>query len=123
MKNGLTIEVETKLTVSNESAERCLRILEMWQEDNPGKFIEGRKVETETGRKTLYRIVNRGEDGNSKKEKQKTESNSGVVYCKDCKFGVFNGNQRVCIRLIGLDEDTFIIDKNGYCSHGERKYE
>lgn len=56
MKNELTIEVETKLTVSDESAERCLKILEMWQEDNPDKFIEGREVETETGRKILYRI-------------------------------------------------------------------
>lgn len=65
MQSKLTIEVETKLTVSDESAERCLRILEMWQEDNPDKFIEGREVETETGRKILYRIVNRGEDGNS----------------------------------------------------------
>jgi hypothetical protein len=56
-------------------------------------------------------------------EKQKTESNSGVVYCKDCKFGTFNGNQRVCTRLIDLDADTLIIDKNDYCSHGERKEE
>ena len=59
MKGKLTVEVETKLTVSDESAERCLKILEMWQEDNPDKFIEGREVETETGRKTLYRICER----------------------------------------------------------------
>lgn len=59
MKSGLTVEVETKLTVSDESAERCLKILEMWQEDNPDKFIEGREVETETGRKILYRICER----------------------------------------------------------------
>lgn len=56
MQNKLTVEVETKLIVSDESAERCLKILEMWQEDNPDKFIEGREVETETGRKILYRI-------------------------------------------------------------------
>lgn len=59
MQNKLTVEVETKLTVSDESAERCLKILEMWQEDNPDKFIEGREVETETGRKILYRICER----------------------------------------------------------------
>ncbi len=59
MQNKWTIEVETKLTVSDESAERCLRILEMWQEDNPDKFIEGREVETETGKKILYRICKR----------------------------------------------------------------
>lgn len=59
MKNGLTIEVDTRITVSDESAERCLKILEMWQEDNPDKFIEGREVETETGRKILYRICDK----------------------------------------------------------------
>ena len=56
-------------------------------------------------------------------KKQKTESNSGVVYCKDCKFGILNGNQRVCTRLIDLDADTRIVEKNGYCSHGERREE
>ena len=59
MKSELTIEVDTRIAVSDESAERCLKILEMWQEDNPDKFIEGREVETETGRKILYRICER----------------------------------------------------------------
>ena len=55
----ITVNVDTRITVSDESAERCLRILEMWQEDNPDKYIEGREVETETGRKILYRICER----------------------------------------------------------------
>ena len=56
---NITIDVDMKVTVSDESAERSLKILEMWQEDNPNKFIEGREVETETGKKILYRICER----------------------------------------------------------------
>lgn len=38
-KIDLTIDVDARLTVSDETAERCLRLLEMWQDDNPGKRI------------------------------------------------------------------------------------
>ena len=37
----LTVTVNANLTVSDETAERCLRLLEMWQNDNPDKRIEG----------------------------------------------------------------------------------
>lgn len=40
----LNIEVNARITVSDAMAERCLRLLEMWQEDNPDKYID--KVET-----------------------------------------------------------------------------
>lgn len=40
----LSIEVNARITVSDAMAERCLRLLEMWQEDNPDKYID--KVET-----------------------------------------------------------------------------
>lgn len=55
-QDGITIDIDAKITVSDKSVERCLWLLEIWQEDNPDKFIEGREVETETGRKILYRI-------------------------------------------------------------------
>lgn len=35
----LTIEVATKLTVSDETANRCMALLEMWMHDNPDKNI------------------------------------------------------------------------------------
>lgn len=57
----LTIEVTAKLTVSDEMARRCLKLLEMWQEDNPDKFIEGEKIATTDGYKTVFTIVRREE--------------------------------------------------------------
>ena len=39
MDQKLSVDVSAKLTVSDETAERCLRLLEMWQEDNPDKNI------------------------------------------------------------------------------------
>ena len=35
----LTVEVTTKLTVSDETAKRCMALLEMWMDDNPDKNI------------------------------------------------------------------------------------
>lgn len=35
----LTIEVAAKLTVSDETAKRCMALLEMWMDDNPDKNI------------------------------------------------------------------------------------
>lgn len=39
MNQELSVNVSAKLSVSDETAERCLRLLEMWQEDNPDKNI------------------------------------------------------------------------------------
>lgn len=41
----LTVTVNANITVTNETAERCLRLLEMWQADNPDKKIEGEWME------------------------------------------------------------------------------
>ena len=35
----LTVDVSANLTVSDETANRCLRLLEMWKADNPDKQI------------------------------------------------------------------------------------
>lgn len=52
----LTVDVIARLTVPDETIDRCLRLLEMWQEDNPDKYIEGKEILTDTGRKTIYQI-------------------------------------------------------------------
>lgn len=51
----LTVEVRTTLTVSNEMAERCLRLLEMWQDDHPDAKI---LADQEPGGKIRFRLVN-----------------------------------------------------------------
>lgn len=49
----ITIDVEANMTVSFKTAERCLRLLEMWQEDNPDLFIVGTK---DVSGKTFFEI-------------------------------------------------------------------
>lgn len=38
-RDELTVEVSAKLTVSDETANRCMSLLEMWLDDNPDKTI------------------------------------------------------------------------------------
>ena len=52
----LTVDVTARLTVPDETIDRCLRLLEMWQEDNPDKYIEGTEIMTDTGKQTIYQI-------------------------------------------------------------------
>lgn len=40
-KNDLTIDVTAKLTVSDEVADRCLKLLEWWQNDHAEQRIMG----------------------------------------------------------------------------------
>ena len=49
----LTVDVTARLNVSYETAERCLRLLEMWQEDNPDLCIVGTK---DVSGKTFFEI-------------------------------------------------------------------
>ena len=51
----LTVEINATLTVSDATALRCLRILEIWQDDNPDKFIICEKI----GGKNLFSIKRR----------------------------------------------------------------
>lgn len=44
----LTVEINAKLVISDSTAEKCLRLLEMWNEDNPTKFIEVHEIENGT---------------------------------------------------------------------------
>lgn len=52
----LTVEVNARLFVSDETAERCLRLLEMWQKDNPDRQIQGEWI---PGEGAAFRIVPR----------------------------------------------------------------
>lgn len=61
MTDRLSVEVNARMTIPLETAERCLKLLEMWQNDNPDMFIEGENIETETGRKTVFKIRRRTE--------------------------------------------------------------
>ena len=55
----LTVEVKAKLTISDETAQRCLRLLEMWWNDNPDADII-REIEKEKDGTTYkLRIVHR----------------------------------------------------------------
>ena len=49
----LTIEVKATLTVPDEMADRCLRLLEMWQADHPDQRLMS--SEDESGSYKLYR--------------------------------------------------------------------
>ena len=53
----LTIDVNAKLIVSDETAERCLRILEMWQADNPSKFIDTEELPNGTPNPTIQYYI------------------------------------------------------------------
>lgn len=50
----LTVTVNANLTVTDETAQRCLRLLEMWQADNPDKQVLGEWI---PGRGTVFRIA------------------------------------------------------------------
>lgn len=52
--NDVRIYVTANITVSDEMAERCLRLLEIWQEDNADKKIIGEKL---SNGRTVFRIV------------------------------------------------------------------
>ena len=61
MKYEQTVKVgvECCLSVSTETAEMCLKLLELWSDENPNKRIEGELIATESGLKTRYRITDR----------------------------------------------------------------
>lgn len=56
--DSLTVDVSARITVSNEMAERCLRMLEWWQDDHADACIIG---ERQPDGRTVFRIVNRAE--------------------------------------------------------------
>lgn len=55
----LTVEVKAKLTVSDETAKRCLRLLEIWWNDNPDADIIKEIENEKDGITYKLRIVRR----------------------------------------------------------------
>ena len=53
----ITVNVGIKMTVSDEMACRCLRVLEMWQNDNPDKNIICDTIHTTDGDRFIYMIL------------------------------------------------------------------
>ena len=43
------LTVHVGISISDETVERCLRILEMWQDDNPDRHIQERWTEKSDG--------------------------------------------------------------------------
>lgn len=37
----LNLEIDAKITISDECVERCLKLIEFWLNDNPNKRIRG----------------------------------------------------------------------------------
>ena len=49
MATAGNIEIGIKVTIPDETVERCLRILEMWMDDNPDKDVVCDLIPYETG--------------------------------------------------------------------------
>lgn len=56
----LSIEVQARVVVTDEMAERCLRLLEMWQDDNANAKIIGERQPD--GRTRFHLEVDKNED-------------------------------------------------------------
>ena len=64
MAKATEITVDVKVKIPDETICRCLRILEMWMDDNPDKNIVVERVEEITGYHHIARIEDwvRGDD-------------------------------------------------------------
>lgn len=47
--DSVKVNVNCKVTISEETVERCLMLLEMYLNDNPGKVIRQNKTATDDG--------------------------------------------------------------------------
>ena len=56
-RNSVEIGVDVNIKISDSTAEKCLRILEIWQNDHPDKEIIGTKTQTQDGLKTEFSIT------------------------------------------------------------------
>lgn len=61
--NELTVDVTAKLTVSDETAKRCMALLEMWMDDNPDRSIVCDRVTYDDGTRHLLRIERLRQEG------------------------------------------------------------
>lgn len=57
--NSVKMDVDVDIKISDSTAEKCLRILEIWQNDHPDKEIIGTKTQTQNGLKTEFSINSR----------------------------------------------------------------
>ena len=55
----ITIEVNAKITMSNEMTSRCLRLLEFWLNDNPDCDLICEKIQTLEGERRYLKILPR----------------------------------------------------------------
>lgn len=52
-KGDMSIDIYAEVVVTDETADRCLRILEMWLEDNPQCEIVGERQYSGDGKQTI----------------------------------------------------------------------
>lgn len=57
--NKVKMDVDVGIHISDSTVEKCLRILEIWQNDNPDKMIIGTKEPGQDGEKTVFSIKSR----------------------------------------------------------------
>ena len=57
--DNISVKIDCKLDVPDQTIECCLKLLEIWQENNPDKYIDIMRAETPEGHKTLFAIGRR----------------------------------------------------------------
>ena len=67
MKNGITVEVNAEMRISDETVNRCLKLIQWWLNDNPDKRIVG-GIRNANGKVEKLRIETRKEYTYSKEE-------------------------------------------------------
>ena len=67
MKNGITVEVNAEMRISDETVNRCLKLIQWWLNDNPDKRIVG-GIRRPNGEMEDFRIETRKEYTISKGE-------------------------------------------------------
>ena len=58
-KSDFSVDVDVNLSVTDKTVDRCLRILEMWLEDNPQYEIVGEWLPLVSGGKRIILKVHR----------------------------------------------------------------
>lgn len=56
MNGDLSITVHASMSVPDETARRCMKLLEMWMDDNPDKHIVCDAVSLDDGIRHKFRI-------------------------------------------------------------------
>lgn len=101
----IAVEVKASLTISDKAVDRCLRLLEMWLDDNPDNTIVCDRV-GDRHRLSIHRYLN------AESETKKREKGAD----RDMVVGSCHGETWVRCHLCGKEYETY-SSKDGYCPH------